>query len=164
MATFNTRHPLVIVGYVAWFAALGLAALMWWTRPFSDAAGYRKVPSNTDRGPDAFSQEAKASDQAYDAIALRPLFSASRRPVPPLENDGAPAAEAEPSRAYVLKGSILLTNDSVAFLVDRRTEDLIGVREGTVVRGWVVTDIGASWLRLRRDNRYSTLRIPNLSL
>ncbi len=77
--------------------------------------------------------------ESYAGIEARPLFMPSRRPPPP----GATAAGSGSGHdALMLAGVILTTNKRMAMIETKRTSGVVVVREGQVVEGWSVDEIG----------------------
>ncbi len=158
MSDWRRDGLLMITSYLAFIAILSLLTVVWWTQPF-DAHAAR---STLEAGSESEPQSSIGSLASYEAIAGRPLFMPTRRPTPE-EADIAPVARIEPAapaRNYVLKGTILLEDDSLALLMDKRSAELVSVREGISLDGWSVGEIGVSWVKFSQNGRSATLRLP----
>ncbi len=77
--------------------------------------------------------------ESYAGIEARPLFMPSRRPPPPGANA---AGNGSGHDALMLAGVILTTNKRMAMIETKRTSGVVVVREGQVVEGWSVDEIG----------------------
>ena len=97
----------------------------------------------------------------------RPLFSTTRRP-PPAEGavvaasktsveDKPPGPEVPP---FVLKGTVLGSNDRVAVLLDPTTNRTSQLRLGKSDSGWTVLSVSPRSIVLRKGELLTTLELP----
>ena len=96
--------------------------------------------------------------EAFDEIALRPLFFESRRPFVPTLLDEGPAEEpvAAEKLAVELVGT-LVTDARRAALLQPAGQDAAWHREGDKVAGWRVGKIGRDQVMLRQGEESETL-------
>jgi len=132
-----------------WCVLLGLAAVPWLR------------PGQTDTRTSPVAKPAphiQAPDPALPPLSdlrdtiLRPLFSASRRPMP----DAAPkAAPPAPTRlaGYRVTGIVRSSAKRMILLMEERTGKVVELREGDTVDGWTLISIGAESVRMTRDGR-----------
>jgi general secretion pathway protein N len=100
----------------------------------------------------------------------RPLFSVTRRP-PPADaavgavakasvDDKSPGPELPP---FVLKGTVLGSNDRVAVLLDPATNRTSQLRLGKSDSGWTVLSVSPRSIVLRKGELLTTLELPRPS-
>lgn len=100
----------------------------------------------------------------------RPLFSASRRPPPPVvprAADPAPrplpvvnrAPEAE-QPTVLLVGTIIGSDMRIAIVLDQTTKLVTRAREGEQVSGWRIMSVSPHSAVMERDDRTITLDLP----
>ena len=96
---------------------------------------------------------------AFEDIALRPLFFASRRPfepTAPVEEGAAPVAE--PALAVELVGT-LVTGEGRAALLQPAGENASWRREGDKIAGWRIGTIEPERITLRQGEKIETLEL-----
>jgi len=96
---------------------------------------------------------------AFEDIALRPLFFASRRPFEPtvtVEEGEAPVAE--PALAVELVGT-LVTDQHRAALLQPEGKSASWLREGDKVAGWRIGTIERERITLRQGEKTETLEL-----
>jgi general secretion pathway protein N len=108
--------------------------------------------------------------RALAATRERPLFSASRRPPPPvIPSAPDPAAhalpvaikEAEPERPpLLLIGTAVSADRRIAILLNQTTKLVTQVKEGEQESGWRVTAVSLHSTVVERDERAVTLLLP----
>ncbi|MBL8658930.1 MAG: hypothetical protein JNM75_04155 [Rhodospirillales bacterium] len=77
--------------------------------------------------------------ESYAGIEARPLFMPSRRPPPP---EASAAGGGSGHDTLMLAGVILTNSKRLAMIETKRTSGVVVVREGQVVEGWNVDEIG----------------------
>ena len=99
------------------------------------------------------------------ATQERPIFSASRRPLPravvaPAELATAPQPEkqAEPDRlALTLVGAVVGESDAIAVFLDRTSQKIIRLRQGDTHSGWILSAVQGREVTLKKADRSETL-------
>ena len=102
---------------------------------------------------------------AFDDIALRPLFFESRRPFVPaaVAVEGAEAPAAEEALAVELVGTLVTDQDRAA-LLEPAGQDASWRREGDKIAGWRIGAIERDRITLRRGEETETLELrPDLA-
>jgi hypothetical protein len=98
-------------------------------------------------------------ENAFEEIALRPLFYESRRPyVPPAEDAEAAPAEPEAAVAVELVGT-LVTDQGRAALVQPAGQEASWRREGDKIAGWRIGAIERDSITLRQGDETETLTL-----
>jgi hypothetical protein len=98
--------------------------------------------------------------EAFDEIALRPLFFESRRPFVPATPEAGPvdAPAAEEALAVELVGT-LVTEENRAALLQPAGQSAVWHREGDKVAGWRVAGIERDSVTLRQGQETKTLEL-----
>jgi hypothetical protein len=98
-------------------------------------------------------------ENAFEEIALRPLFYESRRPyVPPA--DGAEAAPAEPEAAVAVElVGTLVTEERRAALLQPEGQTSSWRREGEKIAGWRIEQILRDQVTLQQGEETRTLEL-----
>jgi type II secretory pathway component PulC len=99
------------------------------------------------------------SPDALDDIMARPLFAASRRPFEPTV-DEQPVAVSAPDQPLSLQlvGTMLSPSSSMV-LLKHPSKGLLRLRQGQVVEGWKIGEIGNNRVELRRAGEVEQLRL-----
>jgi hypothetical protein len=87
--------------------------------------------------------------QQYTEVVERTLFDASRRALPE-ESEEAPAAAAAELRDLVLTGVVVTPQAKIAFFRDKTPNQIIRLEPGEAFGKWVVADVRAHGVTLRR--------------
>lgn len=98
----------------------------------------------------------------FDEIASRPLFSATRRPFVPKEDEQLPEPAAGPGMTgpeVELVGVLLSENRRAALLAPTSGESPQWLYEGQTLNGWVIEGIEADQAMLRRGQRETILEL-----
>jgi general secretion pathway protein N len=101
------------------------------------------------------------------ATQERPIFSASRRPLPravaatPAEQPIAPAVRAEPERLLLtLIGAVVGDGDAIALFLDRTNQKVVRLRQGETHAGWVLSQVQQREVTLTKLDRTEVLVLP----
>lgn len=94
------------------------------------------------------------------ATQERPIFSASRRPVPravaaaPAAPVNAPVVRAEPERLLLtLIGAVVGDNDAIAVFFDRANQKIVRLRQGESHAGWTLSEVRQREVTLKKLDR-----------
>jgi general secretion pathway protein N len=147
--------------------------------PMPPAPALQGAPPIPDRGPAVANADAPARKgnplwaiplRALGATRERPLFSASRRPPPPvIPSAPDPAAHALPvaikaaepeSPPLLLIGTAVSVDTRIAIFLNQTTKLVTQVREGEQESGWRVTAVSLHSTVVERDERAVTLLLP----
>ena len=104
--------------------------------------------------------EVSLSPSLVDDIALRPLFTESRRPFEPPIVDEQPAATTLKGQDISLElvGTMLSASSRIA-LLNHPDQGLLRLRRGQIVEGWTVGEVGDEAVELERDGEVQRLRL-----
>lgn len=98
------------------------------------------------------------------ATQARPIFSASRRPVPravaatPAEPTGAPVTRAEPERLLLrLIGAVVGDSEAIAVFLDPTNQKIVRLRQGESHAGWVLSQVLQREVTLKKLDRSEVL-------
>lgn len=106
--------------------------------------------------------------ESLRATRERPLFSATRRPPPPVVTEGAKVSEpvsapkpSEPEKPQVaLVGVVHGPLIDIAVFLDETDKSLMRLRVGQSVRGWIVHDLDARAATLEKAKQQVKLELP----
>lgn len=129
-----------------------LAALLAWMlalppKPIPDVAA---LAARTNINTANASAQTPTPLQAYDEISRRPLFTPTRRPLPPPAIKATPTVQpAKPPPSLVLLGTIITDSERIAFV--RLAEQPHGqaIRVDETIGDWKVTEIRADTVVLK---------------
>lgn len=102
---------------------------------------------------------AAPSPDALDDIVERPLFSTLRRPFEPVIEEQPMVAAVPNQRLSLQLVGTMLSESSEVVLLKHPIKGLLRLREGQVVEGWKVGDIGHNLVELRRGDEVEWLRL-----
>lgn len=143
-----------------WMVLAGLAAFPW---VFPRAVPKATQPSPVAAKPAAVNPWVIPDLAVLSATTSRPLFSASRRPAPPIAKV---KAAAEPPKArrlvgYRLTGIVRSSTQRLILLTEEKSGRVVEVHEGEKVDGWSLMSIDAEHVRLSRDGHEIDLLDPS---
>jgi general secretion pathway protein N len=103
---------------------------------------------------------------ALSVTRERPVFSATRRPpapppapMPVVEAPPPPPAEPEPPH-LTLVGTATGETDNVAVVIDQTTKNLVRLRVGEAISGWLLRSLDSRKMTIERDSRSVILALP----
>ncbi len=145
--------------------ALGLSGLLYVQWAIAPEQAPSPIPQRGAAHSEAVEPKAGAEDlalgdpQAFDVISQRPLFTQERRPP-----EDAPAAVAVPEQREDLKGldlsTVLITpQQTVAWVKDAKSSELIRLEPGKKIRGWTVQAVQPSRLLLATGKETAELEL-----
>ncbi|WP_354169937.1 MULTISPECIES: hypothetical protein [unclassified Bradyrhizobium] len=103
---------------------------------------------------------------ALTATQERPIFSASRRPLPrvvaamPVEEVAAPPPKsAETLPPLVLLGAVVGEGDAIAILLDSTDQKVIHLRQGESRAGWSLSSVQSREVTIKQGDRSEVLAL-----
>lgn len=103
---------------------------------------------------------------ALTATQERPIFSASRRPLPrvvaamPVEEVAAPSPKsAETLPPLVLLGAVVGEGDAIAILLDSTDQKVIHLRQGESRAGWSLSSVQSREVTIKQGDRSEVLAL-----
>lgn len=106
-----------------------------------------------------FSVMAALSSDLLDDIVERPLFSTSRRPFEPVIEEQPQVVSAPNWQLSLQLVGTMLSDSSKIVLLKHPANGLLRLRQGQVVEGWEIGEIGNNLVELRRGDEVAWLRL-----
>lgn len=164
MTTFGNLGLLerILVWLVA--GGLGIGALAFVPSPLSLFDVFQTVPDVEIRKAPALSLKTVPALESFDPIIARPLFNPGRVPDP----ETGPVAGTGTGPAGPVLGELSqyrvvgIAGDGVTniALVQKSGGEMLRLRKGDSLDGWIVTEVGAKGVSIRGGTRKEVLTIP----